>query len=184
MIDTCACPGGKSFGIAMEMGNEGALYSFDLHSSKLSLIESSAQKLGITIIKTAEQDGRTPKEELIGTADRVLCDLPCSGFGVMKKKPELRYKDVEMTKRLPEIQLDILRASARYLKKGGTMVFSTCTLSKKENESVLLKFLAEHDEFKLVPFEIGKIKSEDGTLTLFPDVHGTDGFFISKLQKI
>ncbi len=184
VIDTCACPGGKSFGIAMTMENEGELYSFDLHESKLSLIENSAKKLGITIIKTAARDGRVPDEALFGRADRVLCDLPCSGFGVMKKKPEIRYKDVEMSKRLPEIQLDILNASAKYLKKGGTLVFSTCTLSKKENESVLEKFMAQNRDFKLVPFKTGGLVSENGTLTLFPDIHGTDGFFISKLEKI
>lgn len=184
VIDTCACPGGKSFGIAMEMENQGRIYSFDLHASKLSLIESSAKKLGIDIITVAEQDGRNPREELLGKADRVLCDLPCSGFGVMKKKPELRYKDVEMTARLPEIQLDILRASARYLKKDGVLVFSTCTLATRENNSVLEKFLQECKNFEKVPFEVGGLTAADGTLTLYPDEHGTDGFFISKLKKV
>ncbi|MBE6543049.1 MAG: 16S rRNA (cytosine(967)-C(5))-methyltransferase RsmB [Ruminococcaceae bacterium] len=184
VVDTCACPGGKSFGIAMEMNNVGRIYSFDIHKSKLSLIESSANKLGIDIITIGERDGRNPQEELFGKADKVLCDLPCSGFGVMKKKPELRYKDLEMTKRLPEIQLDILRASAKYLKKGGEMVFSTCTLSKKENESVLRSFLDEFKNFETIPFEVGGIKCEEGVLTLFPDVHKTDGFFISKMKKI
>lgn len=183
VIDTCACPGGKSFGIAMEMNNKGSIYSFDLHASKLSLIESSAKKLGIDIIVTAEQDGRNPRQELFGKADRVLCDLPCSGFGVMKKKPELRYKDVEMTKRLPEIQLDILRASAKYLKKSGVLVFSTCTLLKRENDEVLGKFLEENSDFERVPFEVGGLVANDGTLTLFPDIHNTDGFFIAKLRK-
>ena len=184
VIDTCACPGGKSFGIAMDMGNEGEIYSFDLHASKLSLIESSAQKLGINIIKVSEQDGRQSRPELHGKADRVLCDLPCSGFGVIKKKPELRYKDVEMTKRLPQIQYEILCASANYLKPQGYMVFSTCTMSKVENESVLARFLESNKNFKLVPFDVYGIRFQSGMVTLFPDIHDTDGFFVAKLERI
>ncbi len=184
VIDTCACPGGKSFGMAMSMNNKGTIYSFDIHESKLPLIVKGAEQLGIDIIKTECRDGRNPKEELIGKADRVMCDLPCSGYGVMAKKPELRYKDPKMTERLPEIQRDILDASAKYLKIGGTLVFSTCTVLKRENESVYQEFLHNHPNFKPVDFKIGNIESENGCITLFPDTHGCDGFFVAKMMKI
>lgn len=184
VVDTCACPGGKSFGMAMTMNNKGEIYSFDIHESKLPLISKGASHLGIDIIKTEKRDGRDPKAELIGKVDRVMCDLPCSGYGVMAKKPELRYKDPKITERLPEIQRDILNASAKYLKVGGTLVFSTCTVLKRENESVYNEFLATHPDFGPVDFKIGSIESENGCITLFPDEHGCDGFFVAKMVKI
>lgn len=184
VIDTCACPGGKSFGMAMTMNNKGTIYSFDIHESKLPLIESGAKQLGIDIIKTEKRDAREAKKELIGKADRVMCDLPCSGYGVMAKKPELRYKNPEITERLPEIQRDILNASADYLKVGGTLVFSTCTVLKRENESVYQEFIQTHPEFIPDDFKIGSVESENGCVTLFPDTHGCDGFFIAKMKKI
>ncbi|MBQ7314017.1 MAG: 16S rRNA (cytosine(967)-C(5))-methyltransferase RsmB [Clostridia bacterium] len=94
VVDTCACPGGKSFSMAIDMNNTGKLYSFDLHKNKLSLIKSGAEKLGITMIETGCRDAREPDGSLIGTADRVLCDAPCSGLGVIAKKPDIRYKDL------------------------------------------------------------------------------------------
>lgn len=184
VVDTCACPGGKSFGMAMTMNNKGQIYSFDIHESKLSLISRGAENLGIDIIKTAKCDGRVPMEQLYGMADRVMCDLPCSGYGVMAKKPELRYKDPEITERLPMIQRDILNASVKYLKVGGTLVFSTCTVLKRENESVYNEFLNSHPDFIPEDFKIGNIESEKGCVTLFPDEHGCDGFFVAKMKKI
>ena len=182
VIDCCACPGGKSFSIAMCMENEGRLKAFDLHENKLSLIEKGADRLGIEIIETAAKDGRIFDESLSGWADRILIDVPCSGLGVMAKKPDIRYKDMKEADRLPHIQLDIAQNCLKYLKKGGEMVYSTCTLLPAENEENIKKLLENNRDIELVPIEIGDIKS-GGVLTLYPDVHGFDGFFIAKLRK-
>jgi 16S rRNA (cytosine967-C5)-methyltransferase len=171
------------------MNNRGRLIACDLHANKLSLVESSAKRLGIDIIETEERDGRKPREELIGAADRVLCDVPCSGFGVLGKKPELRYKDPALSAALPDIQLAILSASADYLKKGGTLVYSTCTVLPEENEKNIERFLASRPDFELCGFELeveveeGELVCPSGMITLLPDEHGTDGFFIAKLVK-
>ena len=182
VIDVCACPGGKSFSAAIEMKNKGNIYSFDLHESKLSLITEEAEKLGISIISAECHDSTVPDEELIGNADKVICDVPCSGLGVLHKKSDLRHKDEGSLKDLPELQYKILCESAKYLKSGGTLVYSTCTILKRENEEVFKKFLAEHEDFEAVPFNVGD-KEYDGMLTLLPHVHGTDGFFIAKALK-
>ncbi len=183
VVDTCAAPGSKSFSLAIDMKNTGKIYSFDLHKNKLSLIESGAKRLGIDIISVAQRDAREPDRELIGKADRVLCDVPCSGFGVLGKKPELRYKDPGESVRLPEIQADILESSARYLRKGGVLVYSTCTVLPEENEENILKFLSRHKEFSLEPFEVGELECRRGMMTFLPDEHGTDGFFIARLRR-
>ena len=183
VIDVCSCPGSKSFGAAMDMENEGKIYSFDLHGTKLSLVVSSAKRLGINIIETEERDARKPREELLRCADRVICDVPCSGFGVLGKKPELRYKDPEASSALPEIQYAILERSAEYLKEGGALVYSTCTVLPEENEKNIEAFLSSHKDFELCPFEVGALCCKKGMITLLPDEHGTDGFFIAKLVK-
>ena len=181
VLDTCSCPGGKSFGIAMAMQNEGSLLSMDLHESKLSLVESGAARLGITCLATAVQNGTKRREELLESADRVLCDVPCSGLGVIAKKPDLRHKSPADMERLPAVQYAILENGAAYVKAGGTLLYSTCTLNKRENEEVVMRFLAEHPDFALssedMPFG-------DATVTFFPHVQGTDGFFLAKFQKI
>lgn len=184
VIDTCAAPGGKSFSLAMDMKNTGELYSFDLHRNKLSLIRSGAEKLGISIIKTDRRDARMPDAALIGKADRVLCDAPCSGLGVISKKPDVKYKSVESINALPEIQLAVLSGSAEYVKVGGTLVYSTCTLNPDENEGVVRSFLREHGDFVPVDFEFGFVKSKDGMALLLPHVTGTDGFFIAKMRRV
>ncbi len=183
VLDICACPGSKSFGAAIEMENEGEIFSFDLHENKLSLVESGAERLGISIIKTSARDGRIFDENLAEYADRIICDVPCSGFGVMSKKPEIRYKDPAESAGLPKIQYDILCNSSKYLKKGGVLVYSTCTLLPEENQLNVKKFIAEHPDFELCPFNAGEISANDGMLTLNPYDHRTDGFFIAKLKR-
>ena len=183
LMDICACPGSKSFGSAINMQNTGEVLSFDLHARKLSLILSGAERLGISTVRVAEQDGRVPLEEHFGTADRVLCDVPCSGFGVLGKKPELRYKSPAESAALPDIQLAILENACRYVKDGGVLVYSTCTVFPEENQQNVERFLASHKEFSLAPFSVGALKAEKGYVTLLPDEHGTDGFFIAKLIK-
>ena len=175
VLDTCACPGSKSFGIALDMENRGSLTSCDLHASKLSLVTSGAQRLGISILSVLERDARTPKEEWEcegGRFHRVLCDVPCSGFGVLAKKPELRYKDPAMSDGLPQIQLDILRRSAGFLRAGGRLVYSTCTILPEENGYVVERFLAERSDMRLL-----------SARTFFPHTHETDGFYVAVLEK-
>ena len=183
MIDACSCPGSKSFGSAIKMENEGRILSFDLHASKLSLIDKSAERLGIDIITAAVRDGRNLDEGLVGQADRVLCDVPCSGVGVIGKKPEIRYKSLSDFARLPEIQLAILENCSKYVKDGGILVYSTCTVLPEENRMNVEKFLSAHPEFTPVDFTVGDLKSEGGMLSLSPDMHGTDGFFVAKFIK-
>ncbi len=172
VLDTCACPGSKSFGAAMTMQNRGELYACDLHASKLSLIESGAGRLGIDILQTLARDARTPMREWENRFDRVLCDVPCSGFGVIAKKPELRYKDPAESEALPDIQLAILQTSAGFLKPGGRLVYSTCTIFSKENSGNICRFLRETSSLRLAEEHI-----------LFPDTAQTDGFYIAALEK-
>lgn len=172
VLDLCACPGAKSFGAAIDMQNRGRVISSDLHANKLSLVASGAERLGISIIETAARDARLPVDELIGQADRVICDVPCSGLGVLGKKPDLRYKSLDDTSRLPAIQAAILETAARYVKPGGRLVYSTCTILPAENEGVTGPFLAAHPEFTVV---------EARTLT--PDADGTDGFYYCAMMR-
>ena len=183
IIDTCAAPGGKSFAAATLAGGESEIYAFDLHESKLSLISSGAKRLGFDSIKALGRNAIDPDRKLIGTADRVICDAPCSGLGVLGKKSDLRYKDITATDELPAVQLEILTASARYLKEDGIIVYSTCTLNPAENEGVVEKFLRENPDFELSSFTVGDISCEGGMLTLLPHVHNTDGFFMAKIRR-
>ena len=173
VLDACACPGSKSFGAAIDMQNKGEVISCDLHKNKLSLVESGAARLGISILQTQERDARNTNEEWLGQFDRVLCDVPCSGFGVFAKKPELRYKDPKASEALPNIQFAILNSASQYVKIGGKLVFSTCTLLPQENEENVARFLAQNNSFKL--------KEQR---TLYPDTDGTDGFFYAVLERV
>ena len=190
VVDTCACPGSKSFGIALTMEDRGEVHSFDLHRSKLSLIESGAARLGLTVVTANERDARGPDPDLLGRCDRVLCDVPCSGLGVIAKKPEIRHKDLTESARLPAIQAAILEASAGYLKPGGVLVYSTCTILPAENQDVVTAFLESHPEFESFDFTfpakdgtVRDIVSEGGMVTLLPDENRTDGFFIARLRR-
>ena len=180
----CECPGSKSFGAAMTMKNKGEIIAFDIHENKLYLVEKGAERLGISIISTRAHDARKPIEELFGSADKIICDVPCSGFGVISKKPEIRYKDVKESENLPKIQYDILENVSNYLKIGGTLVYSTCTILPEENENNVKKFLENHKNFSLVPFSVGDLEVDSGMITLLPHTHHTDGFFIAKLIKV
>lgn len=184
VFDVCACPGSKSFGAAMTMENEGEILAFDIHENKFSLVKKGAERLGISIISTRAHDARKPIKELFGKADKIICDVPCSGFGVISKKPEIRYKDAKESEALPKIQYDILENVSNYLKVGGTLVYSTCTILPDENENNVNKFLENHKNFKLVPFAVGELEVDGGMITLLPHTHHTDGFFVAKLEKI
>lgn len=183
VIDTCAAPGGKSFGCAISMENKGQVRSFDIHENKLSLIRSGAERLGISVIEASVGDGKAPAKELWGSADYVLCDAPCSGLGVISKKPDIRYKPLSNIRNLPKVQYDILCGAAKCVCEGGVLMYSTCTLNPDENEGVFRKFLSEHPEFEPMPFDLCG-EGGDGFATLLPHKTGTDGFFISKMKRV
>ena len=170
IFDLCAAPGGKTFTIAELMNNKGKILAFDLHEKRAGLIKSGADRLGLTIID-AKAGNATVFNEEIGMADRVLCDVPCSGLGIIRRKPEIKYKNEADFERLPQIQFDILTNGARYVKDKGTLVYSTCTLSKAENEEVVERFLRENSDFTLTFME-----------TTFPEAL-RDGFFTAKLER-
>ena len=172
VFDVCACPGGKSLGAALDMQNRGLVCSMDIHGNKLPLIKKSAEKLGISIIETAVHDARETDPLLVGKADKVICDVPCSGLGVIGSKPEIRYKDPAEFAGLYPTQRKILASSANYVKPGGTLVYSTCTLNKIENEEVVRGFLAEHDDFSLADEH-----------TFLPFDGSGEGFYAAKLVR-
>ena len=185
VLDCCAAPGGKSFAAAIVMKNQGEIISCDLHPHKKRLIQAGAERLGLTIIHPQTADGKVYREEWAEAFDLVIVDSPCSGLGVIRKKPDIRYKDPEPLAELPQIQRSILNNAARYVRPGGILLYSTCTLLYRENEEVVQSFLSDHIDYKLesytLPGPLGEITA--GMVTLWPHRHGTDGFFISKLRK-
>lgn len=187
-VDVCAAPGTKSFCLALLADGKCDVRSFDLHRSKIPLITDGAEKYGLSCITASVQDARFPRSALRAKADRLLCDVPCSGLGVMAKKPDIKDKSEADADGIADAAYAILSASAAYLKKNGRMVFSTCTLRKKENEENAARFLAEHPAFVPEDFTVTgadgrELRSENGMLTLFPDEAGTDGFFISRFAN-
>ncbi len=184
VLDCCAAPGGKSFAMAGRMQGRGSVTACDIYEHKLARIREGAARLGLANIRTALQDASAPQDEWVGAADVVLCDVPCSGLGIIRKKPEIRYKDPVELENLPALQAQILQNCAQYVKPGGTLVYSTCTILQRENEDVVRAFLAANPSFAAVPWEHPVCgKREDGMVTLLPPVHQTDGFFIAKLRK-
>ena len=185
VLDCCAAPGGKSFAAAIAMENQGEIVSCDLHPHKKKLIQAGADRLGLTIITPKTADGKVFRPEWESAFDLVLVDAPCSGLGVIRKKPDIRYKDPAPLADLPAVQLDILRNAARYVKPGGTLMYSTCTLLYRENGEVVETFLAENNSYKAeafpLPGPVGLVQG--GSVTLWPHRHGTDGFFISKMRR-
>ncbi len=181
VLDACACPGGKSFGAALLMGDRGTVEAFDIHESKLSLIEKGAARLGLSSVRTACHDATAP---FSGEYDAVICDVPCSGLGVIAKKPDLRYREDAGTQELPALQASILSSAASALRVGGALVYSTCTLLPEENEAVFSAFLAGHPDYVAEDFTVGGLPSRGGMLTLYPHIHGTDGFFMAKMRRL
>jgi len=183
VLDACSAPGGKSFAAASEMNGEGHIVACDIHKNKLVRIEKSAERLGVGIIETRTMDAREPDTDLIEAFDAVIADVPCSGLGVIRKKPDIRYKPEEELKGLPVIQSAILRSISKCVKPGGTLLYSTCTVLKLENEDVVRSFLKENPDFALESFELPFIGKTDGMVTLWPHIHGTDGFFICRMKR-
>lgn len=173
LLDLCAAPGGKSFTAAEHMQNQGEILSFDLYENRAERIKKGAERLGLSIIKASTADASIENKSLLHTADRVLCDVPCSGFGTIRRKPEIRYKALGSIDKLPQVQYNILENASKYLKENGILVYSTCTLNREENDAVCDRFLKEHPEFEAL---------EEYT-TLMPHKDKTDGFFFARFGR-
>jgi len=185
LLDCCAAPGGKSFAAAIAMEGNGSITSCDIHPHKTGLIENGAARLGFENITALCQDATVFREEWEQRMDAVLCDVPCSGLGIIRKKPDIRYKNLKELEQLPPLQLAILTNQSRYVRPGGVLMYSTCTVLKRENEAVVEAFLKEHPDFYTEPLELpGEFdKNETGMLTLIPGQFDTDGFFICRLRR-
>ncbi len=183
VLDCCAAPGGKS--LAAAMAGAGEITSCDIHPHKIDLIAKGAQRLGLINIHAKVCDASIFVPEWEDKMDVVLADVPCSGYGIIRKKPDIRYKDPDSMLDLPALQLAILRNQSRYVKPGGTLLYSTCTLLRRENEDVIHAFLAENSEFytELLALPAVFPENEDGMLTLVPGEYDTDGFFICRLRR-
>lgn len=184
VFDVCSAPGGKAFTVAELMNNKGIIKAFDIHEHRVKLINSGAERLGISVIEGRIGDAEK-YDPANGFADRVLCDVPCSGLGIVRRKPEIRYKDKILIDKLPLLQYRILENASNYVKPAGRLIYSTCTLNPKENEDVCQKFLDNHKEFRSVsPLESDFYRNDRIGITLMPHLHGTDGFFIAAFERL
>ncbi|MBP2026631.1 16S rRNA (cytosine967-C5)-methyltransferase [Acetoanaerobium pronyense] len=172
VLDMCSAPGGKTFYMAQMMNNKGKIDAMDISEHKLKLLSGRASELGVEIINIHKKDATVFDEKMLAKYDKILIDAPCSGFGIIRRKPEIRYKEYLDVKDLPLIQAQIIANAGRYLKPGGTMVYSTCTLEKKENKDIIMSFLENNKGFIL-----------ENMKELYPNVDETDGFFIAKIKK-
>lgn len=190
VLDLCSAPGGKSTHIGQLMKNKGRVLSMDFYEHKIKLIEENARRLGVDIIEAFVGDATKFNESLVNIADYVLVDAPCSGFGLIRRKPEIKWnRKEEDIEELVKIQRSILNNVKEYLKVGGILVYSTCTIEKEENIKMVNQFIEENNNFRLVNFEnlVDGLEKEEslkqGFIQLYPHIHNTDGFFIAKMMK-
>ena len=185
VLDCCAAPGGKSFASAIAMGGTGSITSCDVHPHKIKLIESGAARLGIGNLTAQVMDASQPNAAWVDGFDAVIADVPCSGLGIIRKKPDIRYKNLAEMKALPELQLKILMNQANYVRPGGLLLYSTCTLAREENEGIVEAFLKARPEFTTEPLPLPAVfpVNESGMLALVPGEYDTDGFFICRLRR-
>ncbi len=187
VVDVCSAPGGKSFAIAEYMNDKGRVYSRDIYEHKVELIKEGAERLGLTSINGEIKDGTVSHNDI--RADFVLVDAPCSGFGLVRKKPDIKYnKSFEDIEELVKIQREILSASSSIVKERGILVYSTCTISKKENVENVKWFCKEYgftpeDISEFLPDGISCVTAKEGYIQLLPQDYGTDGFFIARMRK-
>lgn len=191
VLDTCAAPGGKTVHIADMLAGKGSVIACDVSERKTALIRENAERAGFDNIRTEVQDAAEFRPDFEEAFDLVICDVPCSGLGVLVKKPDIRYHVTEDSMaELVEIQQNILRNVQRYVKPGGTLVFSTCTVNPAENEENLFWFLERFAAFttvsikKKLPEKFRTETAEDGYVQLIPGVHPCDGFFMARLEKM
>lgn len=185
VLDCCASPGGKSFAAAITMGGRGSITSCDIYDHKRELIAKGAARLGLTNITPMVQDASVFVPQWEEQMDTVITDVPCSGLGIIRKKPDIRYKDLDQIAQLPALQKSILSNQARYVRPGGVLLYSTCTVLKAENEDVVAAFLETRKDFYLEKLQLPPVfpENESGMLTLIPGQYETDGFFIAKLRR-
>ena len=185
VLDACAAPGGKSFATAIAMDNQGRVISCDIHPHKQILLQRGAERLGFPIIQPEVLDGKVCKDNFLNRYELVIADVPCSGLGIIRKKPDIRYKDPEPLAGLPKVQSAILENVSRYVRPGGVLLYATCTLLERENEEIVAAFLEKRKDFILEKFQLpGPFGlCADGMLTCWPHRHGTDGFFFAKLRR-
>lgn len=190
VLDACSAPGGKTTHIAQLMQNKGTILARDIFEHKIKLVEDAAARLGIGVIRTEVYDSSLPDGANAGKFDRVLLDAPCTGLGIMRRKPEIRWaREIEDEKDITALQLKLIKAVSPSLKPGGIMVYSTCTILPGENRELVLEFLKEDGDFSLddiTPYLPEKLKGyveEEGMLQLYPNRDGIDGFFIARLKR-
>lgn len=190
ILDLCSAPGGKATHLAQLMNNKGRIICWDIYEHKLELVRENANRLGIDIIETRLQDAQILDKDMIEIADICIVDAPCSGLGIIRRRPEIKWnrkeKDIEA---LVKLQKNILKNASKYVKPGGLLIYSTCTIEEKENIDMVKEFLNENKAFTLSAFD-GLINcdekmetSKDGYIQMFPHIHGTDGFFIARIRK-
>lgn len=184
VFDMCAAPGGKTTYLAQMMKNKGSIYAFDIHPHKIKLIENTATRLGVTNVSVQVKDSSVLDESLIGKADKILLDAPCSGLGIIRRKPEIKFdKTPEDITAIVSLQETMLETASKYLKCGGRLVYSTCTINEEENQNQIKNFLQSHKNFSLQSIYTNNVKSDSGLIQLLPSVHGCDGFFVANLVK-
>ena len=185
ILDCCAAPGGKSFAAAMATAGQAEIISCDIHPHKAELLQKGAERLGIDRLQAQCRDASVFYAPWEGCMDVVIADVPCSGYGIIRKKPDIRYKDPDTMQELPALQLSILNNQARYVKKGGLLMYSTCTLVRRENEGVVEKLLKQNPDFhtEILPLPNNFPKNDTGMLALVPGEYDTDGFFICRLRR-
>ena len=187
VLDVCSAPGGKTTHLATLMNNTGKVVSRDIFDHKLKLIQSNVNRLGLTNVDIENFDASILDKNSIDKFDYVLADVPCSGLGIIRRKPEIKYKEKAEIKDLPKIQKNILENASKYVKLGGTLIYSTCTIQDNENIEVVNEFLDNNKNFKLIPIDEVNIdldNQENGYLKIYPNIHDIDGFFIAKLERV
>lgn len=188
VLDLCAAPGGKTTHMAELLEGTGKVLAFDLHENKLSLIKANVERLGLNNVEVDIMDATKLDSKYVGSSDKILIDVPCSGIGIIRKKPEIKWnKNRKSMKDLVPTQRVIMENAWSYLKFGGTMIYSTCTLNKEENEENIEWFLNKYKNAKIEKVFIGNndnlIYNNDGSLTILPNEY-MDGFYIAKIRKM
>ncbi len=190
VVDVCSAPGGKATHIAEIMENRGQVVARDIHEHKIRLINEAARRLGIDIIETEVFDASEQDTKLIGKADRVLVDAPCTGLGIIRRKPDIKWtRTINDLNEIVKLQKKILSVSSKYVKPGGVLVYSTCTIEPQENEELVKEFLKDNEDYsledisELIPDGLAKDTAKGGYIQLYPNIDGIDGFFISRMRR-